>query len=102
MSFDLDTYAQHIQAYSSQKGLSNAAVLPLYHFCTTGYNNLVKFQHKGENSGKLLVLDNMAGLKLCRWQYDKLLLLFEDTEDQLTSFALLNSRGMLPIVKFKN
>ena len=99
VSFDLDTYTQHFQAYSSQKGLSNAAVLPMYHFCTTGYNNIVKFQHKGKNSGDLLVLDNMTGLKLCRWKYYKLHLLFEDMEDQLTYFALLNSRGMLPIVK---
>ena len=92
VSFDLETYAQNVQVYSSQKGLSNAAVLPKYHFCTIGYNNIVVFQHKGKNSGDLLVLDNMKSLKLCSWKYDKLLL-FEGVEDQLTSFALLNSRG---------
>ena len=92
--FDFVTKVQHTKTFPSQQGLIESVVFPMNHFCITGCNDLLKFQHEGQINGDQLVLDGMKALRFCRWKDDNLLLLFADLKDQRTCLALLDSRGM--------
>ena len=95
VSFNLGTKVQHTQIFSSHFELSSAVALTTDHFCTTRSYNLLKFPHHGQTRGNMLELDGMDAVRLCSWKGDKLLLLFEDSNDQRACLALLDSRGQL-------
>ena len=95
VSFNLGTKVQHTQIFSSHFELSSAVALTTDHFCTTRSYNLLKFPHHGQTRGNMLELDGMDAVRLCSWKGDKLLLLFEDSNDQHACLALLDSTGQL-------
>ena len=95
VSFNLATKVKHTQIFSSHFELSRAVALTTDHFCTTRSYNLVTFPHHGQTRGNMLELGGMDAVRLCSWKGDKLLLLFEDSNDQRACLALLDSRGQL-------